>query len=242
MSYISSSFTGASDPDGVSRLSRATAEAILRNYGQRASATAANIALLFEIGHEFLRGAQQMLLAAKGTIRVSPGRSTIGQALRGLAMAANSEDGPDKTQVEFNLQSVLGACYSSLEGYSSIDAGRAHHRAYELGIELGDESCLFTPLWGLWGFEITRGDSEAARSHVAQAHEIATNSQQPALLVAASYASGLSTLHAGQLAAAEAYFRGGVLFTRQRETTLNSCSIYSILEWHVVYTWHKRRG
>lgn len=191
-------------------LSRNTAEALLRRYHRNVSAVAATVAALFKIGRDYLRAAQYMLLAAQSTMRTSPSQATVEQVKSGLTLLAKTDPGLPGNEIEFGLQSTLAACHMSLDGYSSNDACNAYRSAYDLGKALGQPSRLITPLWGLWAYHITRGDPQPARRYARETLDLAREANDPALLVEAYYANGITTLHAGDLASAKSHFSDGL--------------------------------
>ena len=83
-------------PTRRAALSRATAEALLKHHQQTVSSVAATAAVLFETAREHLRAAHYMLVAAQGTMRISPNRTTIDQAQRGLTLLSKVKAGPEE--------------------------------------------------------------------------------------------------------------------------------------------------
>jgi predicted ATPase len=192
------------------KLSRCTAEALLRHNKNNLPEVAARLGILFEVSCDYLESARYRLIAAEASVRRSPNTVTIHEVDHALDVLEKAVEGTEKVQIEFSLRIILASCFMSLYGYSSKHASVAYRKAYELGARLGRPSCLIAPLWGLWAYHITRGDAEPALRYAAETQRVAEEAGDPAGLVEACYASGITALHRAQLPEARAIFSQGL--------------------------------
>jgi predicted ATPase len=96
------------------------------------------------------------------------------------------------------------------KGYAFPDVEEAYGRARELCQQVGDTPQLFPVLWGLWHFYIVRGKLQTAQELAAQLLSLAQRLHDPALLLEAHYAFGMSLFWRGELASAHAHFAQGI--------------------------------
>jgi predicted ATPase len=75
---------------------------------------------------------------------------------------------------------------------------------------VGETPQLFPVLWGLWTLYLTRGDCHIARDLGEQLLRLARNTQDPALLLEAHVAFGMTLVSFGELTAARAHLEQGI--------------------------------
>ncbi|HEX2089924.1 MAG TPA: BTAD domain-containing putative transcriptional regulator [Actinomycetota bacterium] len=118
---------------------------------------------------------------------------------------------PDRTRLEFSIQTSLGTVLARLEGWASPDAGEAFERAVEVSSELEPEIRL-TSLWGHVLFlnvraEFTRA-AELARVILKQGRAF----DDPLWLSVGHETSGIVAWHTGRLTDAIANFEQSIAY------------------------------
>ena len=87
----------------------------------------------------------------------------IAHLRRGLELATNLPEGPDRAKRELELQVALGSALISVKGYAASETGQAYARAHELCQTLGDTPQRVPVLYGRYVYHEVRG--EFAVSH-----------------------------------------------------------------------------
>ena len=88
---------------------------------------------------------------------------SIGHLARGLDLALSLRSGSDRDFLELDFQSALGTAYLALKGWASAEAGEAFARAVELSRQVSDTQVLLLANWGLWAFNLVKGELSEAR-------------------------------------------------------------------------------
>jgi predicted ATPase len=79
-----------------------------------------------------------------------------------------------------------------------VEVEQVYIRARQLCQQVGETSQLFPTLWGLWAFYLVRAELEVAHELGEHLLSVAQSVQDPALLLQAHYALGLSLSHLGK--------------------------------------------
>ena len=107
------------------------------------------------------------------------------------------------------------------KGYTAPEVGHTYARARELCQQLGDTPQLFPVLRGLWRFYQARGEARTAYELAAQCLSLAQRVQDPALLLEAHEALGISLYQLGEMLSARTHFEHGVaLYDPQQHHSL----------------------
>jgi TOMM system kinase/cyclase fusion protein len=129
---------------------------------------------------------------------------------RGLGLLRTLPDTPDRTQHDLTLHITLGAALRDTKGSAAPEVEQIYARARELCRQVGDTPQLFPALWGLWAFYHGRVALQTARELGEQLLTLAQRVQDPALLLQAHRALGITLRFLGELTAARAHLEQGI--------------------------------
>ncbi len=149
-------------------------------------------------------------LAGQRAIERSANLEAVAHLTQGLEVLATLPDTPERAQQELVLQATLGPALMHTKGYAFPDVEEAYGRARELCQQVGDTPQLFPVLWGLWHFHMVRGELPTVQELAEQLLSLAQRLHEPALLLEAHYAFGMSLFWRGELASAHAHFAQGI--------------------------------
>jgi predicted ATPase len=119
-------------------------------------------------------------------------------------------DTPERTQQELTLQIALGTPLMATKGFAAPEVERAYARAQELCQQVGETPQLFRVLSGLWFFYLARAELQTAHELAEQLLSLAQNVQDPAFLVEAHQALGMTLWHLGEFASAQKHCEQGI--------------------------------
>ncbi|MBI3756566.1 MAG: AAA family ATPase [Deltaproteobacteria bacterium] len=140
----------------------------------------------------------------------------IAHLTKGLELLRIMPDSSERAQQELSLQLALGPALMATKSIGHSDVESAYSRARVLCQQIGDTPQLFPVLWGLRRFYSFRADYKTAQELEAQLLHLAQNAQDPALLLEACVARGLTSFWIGQQASArECFERGMALYDPQ---------------------------
>lgn len=188
---------GSLRPTRRTALSAAVAEAMLGYYGEKSGAVAAELALLLEAARDFARAADYFLLAAQNAVRVFANQEAVVLARRGLDLLGALPDGLERARKELTLQITLGTPLMAIKGYHAPEVERTYTRAEELCRQVGETPDLFSALWGLWLFHLSRAEIRTTRDLGEQLLGLARRVQDPGLLLQAHHALTTTYVMAG---------------------------------------------
>lgn len=163
-----------------------------------------------ELAHHFSRSGnvpkavQYLHCAGRQAVQRSADAEAVAHLTAALALLATLPDTPERAQQELALQITLGPAWMATKGHASPEVEATYTRALMLCRQLGETSQLFPALLGLRTFYLVRGELPTARELGEQLLALARNAQDPALLVQAHRALGVSLLSLGELDAARA--------------------------------------
>ena len=112
---------------------------------------------------------------------------------------------PERSQQESVLQTTLGPALIAAKGYAAPEVEHTYARARELCRQVGETPHLFPVLGGLWVFYLVRAEHRTAHGLAVQFLHMLQRVQDPALLLEAHYALGVSLLWRGALVPARAH-------------------------------------
>ncbi len=157
--------------------------------------------------------AQAILYWQKAGERASQ-RSANVEAIGHLASALNLlntlPDTPERAQQELALQIALGAPLIATKGYAAPEMERVYTRAWEICQQVGQTPQLFPVLEGLRVFYFVRAELKRTRQLSEQLLTLAQNFQEPALLVEAHMALGVTLMFLGEFALAREHSEQGI--------------------------------
>jgi predicted ATPase len=120
-------------------------------------------------------------------------RSALSEAVRhlthGLELLLSLPSGATRDAQELRFQSGLGTACLAFKGWASPEAGAAYTRAVELARHTTDPKVLLSVFWGMFAFNLVRGDMHATRANVEELLAVAQHLDDLELLVVAKMAS-----------------------------------------------------
>jgi tetratricopeptide (TPR) repeat protein len=179
-------------------------------FGSRRAEIAAELAVHFEAARDHSRAAHYLGQAAQKALRRSAGREAVDLLTRAIEQLDTRSETPERAQQELSLQVSLGAVLVMTQGYTAPEVKRAYDRAYALCGQTGDNPHLFPALFGLFRFEIMRGELQGARGLAERLLRLAQAQPDPLLLPAAHVALGATLFHLGKPAAARTQAEQGL--------------------------------
>ncbi len=132
-------------------------------YGERAGEIAAELAMHFERGRDYLRAAKYLHLAGHNANRRFAYREAILMARRGLELLNRVPETAERAQQELWLDLTQGVALIATKGYAAPEVGGAYARARALCHELGETPDVSEALWGLWTFYFVSAKLVTAR-------------------------------------------------------------------------------
>jgi predicted ATPase/class 3 adenylate cyclase len=135
----------------------------------------------------------------------------ISHLTKGLAVLQTLPETPERLQRELTLQTVLGRALRDAKGYGDPAVEQAYTRARELCRQIGETPQLFPTLLGLSIYFVVRAELQTARELGAQLLSLAQRTQDPVLLVEASYSLGVTYFWLGEFASARDYLEQGIV-------------------------------
>ena len=190
-------------------------------FGNRSAEIAAELAVHFEEARDASRAVRYLGQAAQNALRRSAGREAADLLTRALEQLQTLPETPERAQQELSLQASLGAALLMSRGYTAPEVKHAYDRAHALSGQAGESPQLFPALFGLFRFELLRGELRTARSIAAQSLRLAQAQPDPFLVPAAQAALGAALFHLGEPAAARAHVEEGLrAYDRHRQEAL----------------------
>ncbi|MDB5752380.1 MAG: hypothetical protein JWP65_2801, partial [Ramlibacter sp.] len=107
-------------------------------------------------------------------------------------------------ELELELQLVLAPALMAVHGVLDTQVEQTYSRARLLGERLGSGAKLLVPLWGLWAYELMRGETGRALAVARQLRALADRGQQPITALVASATAGMTLFYQGDLQGARA--------------------------------------
>ena len=143
---------------------------------------------------------------------------------QGLELVGTLPEGSDRFRLERALQTAKGRSLYVSQGWGAPETGRAYQRARELCLRFGDNTQLFSVLWGLRLFHRWRLELRTSREMENQLVSIAEEPNDPAMKLNAHGALGTTLLWIGELVAAREHFEqatntGGAILNSLRVST-----------------------
>ncbi|TMA50719.1 MAG: adenylate cyclase, partial [Deltaproteobacteria bacterium] len=141
----------------------------------------------------------------------------IAHLTKGLELLKTLPDTPERAQQELDLQLALGPALIATKGYAAPEVERVYARARELCQQVGETSQLFSVLWGLWDCHSVRAEHKAAHELGGQLLTLAQSGQDPAFLVEAYRALGVTLFWLGKLVPAREHIEQSILLYDSRQ-------------------------
>jgi predicted ATPase len=122
---------------------------------------------------------------------------TVRHLEKGLALLETLPETTERSQQELALRMPLGLALMATQGFGGAGVERTFVRARTLCRELGDTPELFPVLYGLWWYHVGRADRQATPELSEELLRLAETTDDPALLLMAHVAIGLTSVYAG---------------------------------------------
>jgi class 3 adenylate cyclase/tetratricopeptide (TPR) repeat protein len=147
----------------------------------------------------------------------------VSHVTTGLELLTKLPDTPARTQQELALLLSLGGLVTATKGFAAPEVEHIYRRARALCEQLGDQDKVFTALFGLTLYYSMRVEHATAKALADQMLDIAQDTQDPDLLLAAHRIQGSTRLWIGEFVAAHAHLESGMRLydlTQHRAQTL----------------------
>ena len=191
-------------------LSATVAAAIVGFGGDQQPGKAAELALLYEAARDFARATAFFLTAARQTARLFAYPEATLLAQRGLRTASALPDSDERARLELTLWVTLGVSLMATRGYAAPEVEAAHVHARDLCRRLGDNRRLFPSLWSLHVVYLVGGRLEEAHAVAKEMQEPAKASGEPANVVEALHALGVTHGYMGRMAEGDAILKQAI--------------------------------
>lgn len=178
-------------------------------YAGQTGQVAIQLARHFEQAGLMGKAVDYLRQAGERAVRLSANEEAIAHFTRALRLLETFPDTPERAQQELELQIALGPALIAARGYAVPEVKQAYSRAREL-VRHGEETPqFFRALFGLSVFYMVRGELPTARALGEQALAVAQHLQEPALLLEAHRALGMTLFHLGEFAPARTHLEQG---------------------------------
>jgi predicted ATPase len=155
--------------------------------------------------------------AGERAVQRSANAEAITHLTKGLELLAAFPDTPARSRQELALRTALGPALIATKGNAAPEVEHTYARALELCRREGETPQLFPVLFGLWLFYLGRAELQTTRELGEQLLTLAQRVQDPALLLEAHRALGVTLHLLGEVALARAHVEQGiVLYDPQR--------------------------
>jgi predicted ATPase/DNA-binding SARP family transcriptional activator/pimeloyl-ACP methyl ester carboxylesterase len=190
-------------------LSEIVGNALEALYADQTEQVAVQLARHFEQAGLIAKAVDYLGQAGERAVRLSANEEAIAHFTKALTLLETFPDTPERAQQELELQIALGPALIAARGYAVPEVKQAYSRAREL-VQHGKESPqLFRALFGLWVYYLVRAELPTARALGEQVLTLAQHLQEPALLLEAHQALGMTLFHLGEFALARAHLEQG---------------------------------
>jgi DNA-binding winged helix-turn-helix (wHTH) protein/predicted ATPase len=187
-------------------------------YGMRAGEIAAELAVHFEQGRDYLRAVQYLQHAAESAGRRHAPREAIEYLRRALELLESMPETPQLQRQELEVQLALGPALMVTKGFAAPEVADTYARTRQLCEQLGDRQQLFPALFGLWRSSHARAQLPTARAFGEQLVSLATHQGAPGLLVEAHGPLGQTLCIQGELTLAREHLHQVALYEPQRHS------------------------
>jgi class 3 adenylate cyclase/predicted ATPase len=164
----------------------------------------------FQLGGNARKAIGFLQLAAGQAVQRSAHKDAVEQFTAALHLLEALPEGPERLQREVAIQVALGPQLALTRGYADPATGRALLRAQQLCQQVGSTPQLFPVLFGLWAFNLVRGELRTAHELGAQLLDLAQVADDSQLLLEAHRALGATMYQLGELAQAHSHLDAGL--------------------------------
>jgi TOMM system kinase/cyclase fusion protein len=136
----------------------------------------------------------------------------VAHLAKGLELLQTLPETPQRLQREVDMHISLGASLLAVKGYAAREVGETYTHARQLCEHLDDPHRLFPVLRGLHLHYHVRAELQTAHTLGEQLLALAQQTQDPAMLVAAHRALGVTLYQLGAVASAHTHLAQGIAF------------------------------
>jgi predicted ATPase/DNA-binding winged helix-turn-helix (wHTH) protein len=187
------------------RLHHRIAAWLEKAYDSRADEVAAELAVHFEQGRDYIRAVQYRSRAADTAIRRCAHQEAVTHLTKGLELLPFLPETPERTQQELALHTTLGISLQAIRGYGNPVVEQAYARARKLSQQIREPAQLFRVLFGLWQLHLVRAEYRTARELGEQMLSLAQSTHEAGLLTEAHGAVGNTLFHLGEFLNAKSH-------------------------------------
>ena len=174
-------------------------------YGPESREIAGELAVHFQRGRDAWRAVHYLLQAGENALKRSAHQEAIGYFTTGLEVLETLPKTSERTQQELLLQISLGLSFVATRGYAVPEVEKAYTRAQELCQQVEEHPQLFSVLWGLYMFNLLRGELQVTWDLGNQLLSLAERLQDTALIMEAHRSLGLTLSYRSELTPARAH-------------------------------------
>lgn len=153
---------------------------------------------------------QHWLRAGQLALSRSACQEAAAHVQRALALLGAVRRDEAALALELELQLVLAPALMTVHGVLDERVEQAYSTARRLCERIGNTPKMLVPLWGLWAYELVRGQVDAARAIAARLADLARGTPQPMPSLVAAATTGMTLFYQGQLVAAREAFATGI--------------------------------
>jgi tetratricopeptide (TPR) repeat protein len=194
-----------------------TAQAIESSFHSRLEDHYGDLAYHYSRSGNTRKAIEYLQLAGEQAVQRSANAEAINHFTAAVGLLKTLPDTAERAQQELTLQISLGAPLQATKGFAVPEVEEAYARARELCRQGGETPQLFSVLFGLWRFYLVRADLQAMRELEEQLFALTQNTQDPALLLGAHNALGVSLVELGEFAPARAHLEQSIALYDPRQ-------------------------
>ncbi|MEH6579324.1 MAG: adenylate/guanylate cyclase domain-containing protein [Amphritea sp.] len=156
------------------------------------------------------KAVQFLQQAGQQAAKRSANQDAITQLKAALKLLPTLPDTPERTHCELTLLAALGPALMVTRGMGSPEVEKTYTRALTLCRELGESTQLVPVLVGLRRFYTMKTDYKTAQELAEWLLRLASQDQDPALMLQAHYAMGATLFFQGELSLAQTHFEQSI--------------------------------
>ena len=167
------------------------------------------------------KAVEYLSLAGQQAARQSAHAEAITHFTTALALLKTLPDTTARASQELALQLSLGASLLATKGYTAAEMEKTYTRARELCLQVGEPLQIAQALFGMYLFNVVRGNHTTARALGEQFLEVAHRQQDATLSLVVHVVVGISLLWRGEFAPAQAHLdQAGALYDPEQHRDL----------------------